>query len=67
MNVDVFIDTNILVYAHDRDAGPKHVKAAELVEGFWDRQDIPCISVQVLQAGLLPTVIIATKAPLLLR
>jgi predicted nucleic acid-binding protein len=49
MNVDVFIDTNILVYAHDRDAGRKHARAVELIEGFWRRQDIPCLSVQVLQ------------------
>jgi len=49
MNVDQFIDTNVLVYAHDRDAGRKHVKANALVEGFWERRERPSVSVQVLQ------------------
>jgi predicted nucleic acid-binding protein len=49
MHADVFIDTNILVYAHDRDAGEKHVRARELIEGFWRDRAVPCLSVQVLQ------------------
>jgi len=31
--VDIFIDANILVYAHDLDAGDKHVKATHLIRG----------------------------------
>ena len=49
MNVDVFVDTNILVYAHDADAGEKHVRAKALIEGFWNNREIPSLSVQVLQ------------------
>ena len=45
----VFVDTNILVYAHDRDAGDKHRIAREKVEQLWDLDQIPVISVQVLQ------------------
>jgi len=49
MNGDVFVDTNILVYAHDRQAGEKHAKAKALVEGFWTHRQTPSVSVQVLQ------------------
>lgn len=43
-----FVDTNILVYAEDRDAGRKHAAALELVRGRWDdRQGV--VSIQVLQ------------------
>jgi predicted nucleic acid-binding protein len=49
MNVDIFLDTNILVYAHDRNAGEKHTRAKALVEGFWKRRETPALSVQVLQ------------------
>ena len=49
MNVDIFIDTNILVYAHDKDAGAKHIRAKALIEGFWNRREIPSLSIQVLQ------------------
>ncbi|MDB6139845.1 MAG: hypothetical protein JWO94_2917 [Verrucomicrobiaceae bacterium] len=44
----VFIDTNILVYAHDADAGVKHEKARELVTAFWLAADKPFISTQVV-------------------
>lgn len=47
--VEIFLDTNILIYAHDVDAGEKHVKAEQLVRGFWDRREIPAVSIQVLQ------------------
>ena len=47
--VDIFIDTNILIYAHDLDAGDKHERAAQLIRGFWDRGEVPALSVQVLQ------------------
>ncbi len=49
MRADVFIDTNVLVYAHDRDAGEKHEKAAALIAGFWERGERPYLSIQVLQ------------------
>jgi len=49
MNVSLFVDTNILVYAHDTDAGEKHAKARELIEGIWQRRELPFLSVQVLQ------------------
>jgi predicted nucleic acid-binding protein len=45
----VFVDTNILVYAHDKDAGAKHLIAKAKVESLWDRPIFPSISVQVLQ------------------
>jgi hypothetical protein len=31
-----FVDTNILVYAHDLAAGEKHARARSLVERLWD-------------------------------
>lgn len=43
-----FVDTNILVYAEDRDAKAKHDIARDLVLDLWnDRQGV--LSVQVLQ------------------
>lgn len=49
MRVDLFVDTNILVYAHDRQAGDRHACARNLIDGIWARREIPCVSVQVLQ------------------
>lgn len=43
-----FVDSNILVYAEDRDAGPKHAAARDLVTGLW-RTGGGVVSVQVLQ------------------
>ncbi len=34
----VFVDTNILVYAHDKDAGAKHERANKLVTELWEQQ-----------------------------
>src|SRR5215213_4962647 len=45
----VFVDTNILVYAHDVDAGPRHVAARDRVMALWDAPLPPSVSVQVLQ------------------
>ena len=45
----VFVDTNILVYAHDRDAGDKYRLAREKVKSLWHRPLPPSISTQVLQ------------------
>jgi predicted nucleic acid-binding protein len=43
-----FVDTNILVYAHDTSAGAKHERAKALVEDLW-RQRSGVVSTQVLQ------------------
>lgn len=43
-----FVDTNILIYAHDRDAGPKRNRAKELLIELWE-QGAGCLSAQVLQ------------------
>jgi predicted nucleic acid-binding protein len=43
-----FVDTNILMYAHDTTAGVKHERAKALVEGLW-RQRSGVVSTQVLQ------------------
>ena len=43
-----FVDTNILVYAEDRDAGRKHEQARDVLVALWnDRAGV--VSVQVLQ------------------
>ena len=43
-----FIDTNILVYAHDQSSGEKHQVARDLIRGIWKTGN-GCLSVQVLQ------------------
>ena len=43
-----FVDTNVLIYAHDRSAGPKHARAREMVQELW-RSGAGCLSIQVLQ------------------
>jgi len=43
-----FVDTNILVYAHDRSAGVKHKRAQELIERLWESGE-GVLSTQVLQ------------------
>lgn len=43
-----FIDTNILVYAHDRSAGVRHQHAQELIGDLWAAR-VGCLSIQVLQ------------------
>lgn len=48
MKDDVFVDTNVLIYAHDADAGRKHELASSLVRELWEsRRGI--LSTQVLQ------------------
>jgi predicted nucleic acid-binding protein len=44
----VFVDTNVLVYAHDADATIKRERAREHLERLWDT-DTGRLSVQVLQ------------------
>lgn len=43
-----FVDTNVLIYAHDRSAGQKHSRARELIRELWQSGD-GCLSIQVLQ------------------
>lgn len=43
-----FVDTNILVYAHDSDAKEKHRIANALVRELWKRSYPPAVSAQVL-------------------
>jgi len=48
MAAKYFVDTNILIYAHDRRAGEKHERAREVVERLWDTGE-GVLSTQVLQ------------------
>jgi predicted nucleic acid-binding protein len=48
MSDRVFVDTNVLIYAHDLDAGSKHTTAARIVEEVWSSRN-GALSVQVLQ------------------
>ena len=43
-----FVDTNVLIYAHDLSAGPKHARANELLRQLWQTR-AGCLSIQVLQ------------------
>lgn len=43
-----FVDTNILIYAHDLSAGPKHTAARDLIRALW-QMSTGCLSVQILQ------------------
>ena len=46
--IELFIDTNILVYAYDRSAGQKHILAVKIMEQCWE-QGNGRLSLQVLQ------------------
>jgi len=48
MSDRVFVDTNILVYAHDLSAQDRHTRAATIVESLWETET-GVISTQVLQ------------------
>jgi predicted nucleic acid-binding protein len=48
MSDAVFVDTNILVYAHDADAGVKRERAMEALRKLWETHT-GRLSVQVLQ------------------
>lgn len=43
-----FVDSNILIYAHDHTANERHVQARDLVDALW-RTETGALSVQVLQ------------------
>jgi predicted nucleic acid-binding protein len=48
MSDKCFVDTNILVYAHDLGTGAKHERALKLIENLW-RSEAGVLSTQVLQ------------------
>jgi predicted nucleic acid-binding protein len=48
MSDKYFVDTNVLMYAHDKAAGAKHERAKALVEELW-RERTGVVSTQVLQ------------------
>ena len=43
-----FVDTNIMIYAHDRSAGQKYERAKQIVQELWETRT-GCLSIQVLQ------------------
>jgi len=48
MSGEAFVDTNLLVYAHDTHSGPKTIRAQELLAQLW-RERRGVLSTQVLQ------------------
>ena len=48
MKDKVFLDTNVIVYAHDRSSGEKHAVAKAIMEYLWETSK-GVTSVQVLQ------------------
>jgi len=48
MSDKVFLDTNILIYAHDKDSGEKHSIALAIVKDLWAKRT-GVLSNQVLQ------------------
>ena len=48
MSAKVFVDTNVLVYAHDIDAGYKQLKALEILLDLKQQRSV-AVSMQVLQ------------------
>jgi len=48
MKDKIFVDTNILIYAHDMDAGAKHDVAISIIEKIWEEKT-GIISTQVIQ------------------
>lgn len=58
-----FLDTNVLVYAHDISAGQKHTRAKNLISELWESGN-GCLSLQVLQEFY---VTVTLKVPLRLE
>lgn len=50
----VFVDSNILIYAHDRSAGAKRERAREILDQLWELR-AGHLSVQVLQEFFVNT------------
>ena len=48
MSDRVFVDTNVIVYGHDRASGKKFERAVSLIESLWETGD-GVLSTQVLQ------------------
>jgi len=48
MRGKIFLDTNILTYAHDADSGSKHAIAKNIVKELWEMKN-GILSTQVLQ------------------
>ncbi len=48
MSGKVFLDANILVYAHDKDSGDKHSIAVKIVNDLWEKRS-GVLSNQILQ------------------
>lgn len=48
MNARSFVDSNVLVYAHDAGAGERHRAAAQLIGRLWEGRT-GVLSIQVLQ------------------
>lgn len=48
MTAKAFVDTNILIYAHDVDAAAKHQRAKSIMQELWS-QRAGALSTQVLQ------------------
>ena len=48
MSDKVFVDTNILIYAHDLDAGQKNAISSAVIKDLWQNRS-GIISIQVLQ------------------
>ena len=48
MSGKCFVDTNILVYAHDRSTGAKHERARTLIDQLWESGN-GVLSTQILQ------------------
>jgi predicted nucleic acid-binding protein len=48
MSDKAFLDTNVLIYAHEAALEPKHARAKALVEGLWESGG-GVLSTQVLQ------------------
>ena len=48
MSAKTFVDSNVLIYAHDADAGAKHETAQTVLRDLWSRRT-GVLSTQVLQ------------------
>jgi predicted nucleic acid-binding protein len=48
MSDRIFVDTNILVYAHDLSAGERHDRASSIIIGLWEAET-GVVSTQVFQ------------------
>lgn len=57
-----FVDTNVLVYAHDVSAGEKYERASKLIEDLWENEN-GCLSIQVAQE-FYTTITAKVKKPL---